>query len=443
MNYIKEHWQGLHSLWRAYWINTILFSGLINAFYLIALPELLENAPLSSYNFELSLMAFIILIMISVWMYVGCWRSAGEYINTAATSFPKKSTFWGYVTQVVILFGALSSFNVYYPMAKDFYAMLDKLNSEVNTQYYTQLVGETDLILRGYINDESSNYVVKAFKGNDKLTTLRMDSPGGYLDAAFKLADYVESNNTLVVVDGQCLSACLLILASADVAYVTRTSQLAFHHPEGIIEYSSKELKVGIDEQTVEYYERFVRYGMPEDKLETFKEAGWTNLTIGEAYNLNLIDFMWDTESNIFYAIEDYCGVVDCFVTPVADAVKVAAEADLETNGKQTVESLQKIGANVANKGLPKRIDEVTILETVTAEGVVVIYHYELDINALKMDAKLFISAMEGVLVDRVCTINSMIETMDKGGVYRYSYISSDGFFVGEVDIDKKSCELN
>jgi hypothetical protein len=78
---------------------------------------------------------------------------------------------------------------------------------------------------------------------------------------------------------------------------------------------------------------------------------------------------------------------------------------------------------------LPKRIDEGTVLEHVTIEGLQWVYSYSTDYVALNADAKATFAA-------RVCAAPDMVKTMADGVSYRYDH-QHNGSQIGSFVIDR------
>lgn len=67
-----------------------------------------------------------------------------------------------------------------------------------------------------------------------KYIILEINSPGGYVDAGFKLAREIETSPIPVVcvVDGEAMSMAFYILQSCDTRIMTARSQLMLHRPK-------------------------------------------------------------------------------------------------------------------------------------------------------------------------------------------------------------------
>jgi len=422
-SYFGRHWRGENSLAWAYWINLFL----LNAVTATSIAMIQKQTDFFDELVPWALLS-ISAIGISVWSCVGVWRSATVSIDRAKTKIPKRNAFWAYAAKVMVVIGVLQTLAVWVPTVKDLSTFYEVRKSEINTQFFIQRKGETDLVLNGYINGSSVEAVKKSFNEDNKLTALVINSPGGILVDAYELADFVEQKKIIVAAQGDCISACLLILAAAETAMITPETNLVFHHPEDIADFVSVGVKAESIKETKEYYKRFRDYGVPEEKLKKYQLDKWTILSIGEAYNSHLVDKIWDPESNKFYDVEAVCKLLDCFKSPLIFSTK------------SMIEKSQKLAAQELRKQLPKRIDELTTLQNVTSVSTALMYQYKLDISKSDMDLAFFRSEMENTLIESTCGEKDAKHTLINGGKYIYSYQDSEGLLIADFTITITDC---
>lgn len=319
VNYVVRHWKGGNTLSTAYWVNGIGVSLAV----LLLITVISESSMLSD---AFWLVIMLLALIVSVWSWVGIWRSSTNYIDSARIE-KNKGYGWAYAARLSVILGVIQAVPIYV----DTFAILGTLESDINTQYYVEQVATTDLKLTGYINDSSVESVLTAFRDNPDLTALIINSPGGFLESAFKLADFIEENGILVGVQERCFSACFLLFAASNTSIATPNSEIAFHHPEATVEFISQDLVQAGIEQDAEYYARFLRYGISQESLNDFREAGWVNLSLGEIHSLGILDLIWILDGNQFHSPIDYCNLNNCFTIPVSSRLDpVVGVMDLE-----------------------------------------------------------------------------------------------------------------
>ena len=312
IGYIKSHWAGEQSLALSYWINGVLI-GVVVLFVI--------NTVNSTTQIFSELVPWILMVIgtvgLSVWSWVGIWRSAKHSIERSRLSVPKKSAFWAYAAMVSVIWGVLQTTAAWLPLFADLETLYGLSKSEVATQFDIQYKGETDVILTGWINGPSVEAVKNAFLEDERRNALQLFSPGGFLLPAYDLADFVEQRGLKVAAREKCESACLLVLAAAKKAWVTPDTRLVFHHPEAAADFVSEVMAIEMDREVDEYYARFRRYGVPAKLLAELRARGSAVMSIGEAYDAYIVDELWEPISNKFYDLELLCKQVDCFSTPL------------------------------------------------------------------------------------------------------------------------------
>lgn len=63
----------------------------------------------------------------------------------------------------------------------------------------------------------------------DRITTLRLTSDGGYIEAAYEMADIVIDYSLDTVVEGECSSACAVIFLAGDSRSMQRGGRIGLH----------------------------------------------------------------------------------------------------------------------------------------------------------------------------------------------------------------------
>ena len=199
----------------------------------------------------------------------------------------------------------------YVPTFQDQIDVIRVTNSEFDN-YYIQTSGSADVVLNGIINQSSVNEVIEYFETDNERTVLFLNSPGGILVSSFILADYIRDNNIPVVADGECVSACVFLLAAANVSAVTPQTNLIFHHPEDLVDFRNTENIALADRETQEFYRRLEEYGVSLESLEQFKKTDFSPVSTLEAHRIGIVDNIWDPIANDFLDLSEFCERNDC-----------------------------------------------------------------------------------------------------------------------------------
>ena len=106
--FIKSYWNGEESLGFSFWAIAVL--GLT----VLSIPMIVIETQgdvfydkISNFGALLFLAYVIGVIIASVFVYVGLWRSASKYINLKKKK--KQSAIWGYLTYVYIVLAVIRS----------------------------------------------------------------------------------------------------------------------------------------------------------------------------------------------------------------------------------------------------------------------------------------------------------------------------------------------
>ena len=124
-------------------------------------------------------------------------------------------------------------------------------------------------------------------------------------------------------------------------------------------------------------------------------------------------------------------------------AGRTAVQEYQKGKGESVVAGAQKIAAEELRAQLPMRVNELTILQSVVSIGTLLMYNYTVDANRSEIDLKEFMSTMRSNIKTNVCSHKSMVEAIKYGGRYKYSYVGSDGIYIGDIEIGKKECGIN
>jgi hypothetical protein len=130
-----------------------------------------------------------------------------------------------------------------------------------------------------------------------------------------------------------------------------------------------------------------------------------------------------------------------------ADAAAVATACGGEVSHEQFVqlplaERVAKLScftreaAGRFNTELPKKIDDATTLESVSAQGTQLTYHYR--VSFARADLKPgALDAFKPTVTDKVCNAEDMRSIVSVGGSYRYEWLDRNGEAIGALVVDR------
>jgi hypothetical protein len=227
-NYIMRHWRGELSLPVSYWLNGIL-GGVVLAVVLFAIRFMThrdgEARPLVWF---LSLaMVWLLNALMVLWQTVGVWRSATRYQQ-------QQKYFWGGLAKGLSVLGmvqlAASFVMVGAPQLAGIYEILSGDRRVGPHQFHIIANGRT-LEFSGGITFGVAQEFESFLNAAATVNAVRLDSIGGRILEAQKIADLIKSRNLTTFVVRECLSACTIVFLGGKERVVLPTARLGFHQP--------------------------------------------------------------------------------------------------------------------------------------------------------------------------------------------------------------------
>jgi hypothetical protein len=227
-NYFARHWRGELSLPVSYWVNGIL-GGLIGGFVFIAVGAVTHRqGEVEPLVWLISLCAIWLFFVVSaIWQAVGIWRSATHYRQSGRR-------FWGGAAKALMVLSALqlvvSFFTVATPQIAGIFEIVTG-DSRVGPHRFRVLANGETLEFSGGITFGVAKEMEEFLNAMMNVKTVRLNSLGGRILEAQKMADLIKARRLATLVERDCLSACTIVfLGGADRA-VTQTARLGFHQP--------------------------------------------------------------------------------------------------------------------------------------------------------------------------------------------------------------------
>lgn len=297
MGYIRTHWRGEHSLVHSYWINGVLITVLIRGTD-AALFGMIEAPLRPSFGF-LALIVFegVVLVGITIWQSVGIWRSAQHHKERTGRRV------WANIAMVMVVFGFLGAAKTTSDYGKIVSAIYQALTGQSLAEYSIEIV-ETDIHLAGYINYKAVDEIRELLESSQNLSALVINSPGGFIGAAVELSEIVQRREIAVVVDGNCLSGCTLLLVASPEPTIVPGSVVGFHRAGGI---GVAEAEVESNRLMEDFY---TSHGVPRSVIRKAMSTPYEEIwapSLGELVEFNIIMYVFDLDSWQFVDARDWC----------------------------------------------------------------------------------------------------------------------------------------
>jgi hypothetical protein len=226
---VASHWRGDLPVAVSVVIVAIGLTLVYNLFSTLILnqPALQER-----YLLQLSLLAIVMVLSlpISIWQIIGAWRSivrssskpgyGGKVIGAVGLAMLSAFVFWN-AKQLLPRFTDLYRAVISVAIASSKYEIR---RSPESGQHFT-FVGE--------IAWGASADFEKFVESRPELTTLELDSMGGSLQEATRMARLIRVKKLATFVGRECLSACTLVFSAGHPRIASRTAKFGFHRPVG------------------------------------------------------------------------------------------------------------------------------------------------------------------------------------------------------------------
>ncbi len=227
-SYLRRHWRGELSLGRSFWLNYVLLG------VLLAVP-----AALIGIDEERGVLVDLLWIWLPlpieaavlVWQVVGVWRSARRTVRERRRwLWPRLAQGWMVIAVLAGLAGtavlAATSVQVaqvlWDPTMSEFRLVTDEVEGEA--------------IFHGALSDRAGDRLVAVIE-DGRFRVLRIRSHGGLRGVAARVARKVRQHGTKVVVEQDCISACVFILAASRFGAMRPDADVVLHRGEPVVTF--------------------------------------------------------------------------------------------------------------------------------------------------------------------------------------------------------------
>lgn len=94
-----------------------------------------------------------------------------------------------------------------------------------------------------------------------------------------------------------------------------------------------------------------------------------------------------------------------------------------------------RTAADSEQSKLPEKIDNITELTAVVAQGTLLQYDFRIDAKLEDIDSKEFLTSIRENAKSFWCNENNA-ETINVGGIIRYYYVDNEGKLIGQMEIN-------
>jgi hypothetical protein len=224
--YFLRHWQGELSLPISFWLNLILLPLPLG----FALGALTTWVSLLGEQMRAGSIAWLIVwplvLAFDVWCLVGAWRSAVLHVERGGRWL------WAAMARLVVAISLLATvasaaFN-FVPHVGDYLQMARGIDP-IGKLAMTLSPDGRRLRLQGPVGMGDAGRLRALLAQSTQLRVLELDSPGGRLKEAERIATLLHERAPQVRVTGPCESACTLLFMAGSPRRMMQGGRLGFH----------------------------------------------------------------------------------------------------------------------------------------------------------------------------------------------------------------------
>jgi GYF domain 2 len=256
-NYLVRHWRGELSLPMAYWVNGIASNFVAHTIVNVS-DFVTDHSDLTAGQYVAVVLAPNVADLVIIgWLAVGIWRSASRHKSRGGW------VFWAWLAKSMVILTAAVDIALFavvsFPVISD--GVRIALGYDQSSEYAFRLLRDgTELEFSGEIEIGTARAFAQALDAAPQVKVLHLNSNGGKLDEADRIAAKVARRKLVTYVSDECVSACPLIFLAGRERWIGDRGKLGFHRPyySGLVDFD----RFGISSQEGKYLRSF---GVPEN----------------------------------------------------------------------------------------------------------------------------------------------------------------------------------
>jgi len=422
LSYIKKHYKGELSLEVSYWINTVILSAIFALISLVGIDNIDVTYHTKFWMVFIALYFLFIYFVLSPWMYIGLWRSADNHIEKYGVRF------WANVVKILLivsLFRTVSNFyGVGFPVIREFFKIITEQDN-IPT-YQIKVYNDSEIEILGGINFGLSRDFQEYLKRYPNIKTVRINSVGGRIVEATKIAKIIREKELDTYAFGNCFSACSYLFVAGKKRTLEYGAVLGFHQPilKGVDEENLQEM---IDNGKRLFYYSQIDRDFVKKVFETPNSSLWRP-SYKELKEANVITDMAIANGDRFVnmSIEELKNYLHYYPNFVPF---------LDMKPQKIVDTF----ITSINKSLPRLVDKMTRQDSIIARNLKIVYSYTILEKIKSKDS--FEKNMQKNLTNQICGDAFSIYLQKSGLSFEYIYNDINGSNIITILVD--SCDNN
>ena len=205
VNYVAAHWRGDHSLTRAFWVNGVLLQLATIQFLAWLTPG---NATRDMGPHIIGTVMLLVVfgwLTLSAWQAVGIWRSADKHRSTGGRAI---HSILARISVAIAFVFVVKLIAIFAPMFPEWTKLAVGID-DVGSYELRLLSNNTELELYGSIPYGTADAVAEKLKAFPSVASIRLESDGGRITEAQRLADLIRDHRLATHTTELCASACI------------------------------------------------------------------------------------------------------------------------------------------------------------------------------------------------------------------------------------------
>jgi hypothetical protein len=220
---------GEYSLARSYWLHTVLLGWGLAALGAWVFREVGDRSSMRSVS--IAVLCFEPLVVL-VWL----WSVFGTTMSAVRRFLDGSQIVWSLLALISLGVGTVATvreLGKMGPYLKEHWAVAQ--GKQPTESFEVSLRDEGRVVsFSGGINDGAAAEIDKAIGAAPRVGTLLLHSPGGWLREGKRMAEVVKRYQLNTRVEGECFSACTLVLLAGANRSAGERAQIGFHRGRSV-----------------------------------------------------------------------------------------------------------------------------------------------------------------------------------------------------------------
>ena len=227
--FVWRHLVGEYSLARSYWLHTVLLGWGLAAFGAWVFREVGDRSSMRSVS--IAVLCFEPLVVL-VWL----WSVFGTTMSALRRFLDASQIVWSLLALLSLGVGTVATvreLGKMGPYLKEHWAVAQ--GKQPTESFEVGLRDEGRVVsFSGGINDGAAAAIDQAIAAAPRVGTVLLHSPGGWLREGKRMAEVVKRYQLNTRVEGECFSACTLVLLAGANRSAGERAQIGFHRGRSV-----------------------------------------------------------------------------------------------------------------------------------------------------------------------------------------------------------------